>query len=441
MLLTMHHIISDGWSLGVFVREMGMIYAALVEGRESELPPLPIQYADFAACQRKWLSGEELDRQLGYWKKKMANLPEVLELPADHARPLRRRFLGATHIFVLPPATAGQLREIARSQGATLFVTLLATFKVLLGRYTHRDDLLVGSPIANRNRVEIEGLIGFFVNTLLFRTDLSGNPTCRELVQRVHQTAVEAYAHQDLPFEKLVEELAPERDLSRNPLFQVTVSFLNAARAGGDVGNLRMTPLSVDRGFTHFDLTLTLGEIEEGALGLCAAGPDRPAGGIVASFNYNPELFTAETIERLAGHFKGLSARLAASPDTPIDQITLLDAGDRHRMLVSWNDTATAYPRRQTVHALFEAQAAHYHEAPALIYLDPNGNNDRSLTYRELNRRANRLARSLKPGPDRLVGIFLERSPEMILAMLAILKAGCVTFRSIPTIRLNVWPS
>src|SRR6266576_2564818 len=285
LLLVMHHIVTDGWSMGVFFRELTDLYGAFVMGRPSPLPPLPIQYADYAVWQRQWLDGEVRQRQVGYWREQLAELP-VLELPTDRPRPAVQSFRGGHHALRLEAGLTAGLRQLSQREGVTLFMTLLAAFQTLLHRYTGQDDIVVGSPIAGRTRAELEGLIGFFVNTLVLRTDMSGDPSFLELLRRVQQTAMGAYAHQDLPFEMLVEELQPERDLSRNPLFQVTFQLLNTPTMTGQTTDSSVRSLDVKRDTAKFDLTLDMFDL-----------PD--SGGLIGQFEYNVDLSEAATIERL----------------------------------------------------------------------------------------------------------------------------------------------
>ncbi|HHH40712.1 MAG TPA: non-ribosomal peptide synthetase, partial [Chloroflexi bacterium] len=303
VLFTMHHIVSDGWSVGVLIRELAALYHAFSLGRPSPLPELPIQYADFALWQRQWLQGETLQAQLAYWKRQLADAPPVLDLPTDRPRPPVQSFRGATFRFRFPAPLAQALQALSRREGVTLFMTLLAAFQTLLYRYTGQERINVGTPIANRNRAEVEGLIGFFVNTLVISTDLSGNPTFRELLQRVREVALGAYAHQDLPFEMLVDALQPERDLSRSPLFQVMFVLQNAPTATLELPGLTMRLLETDSGTAKFDLTLFVEETEEELRG---------------SLEYNTDLFDGATIGRMLGHYRTLLEAIVADPDRPI---------------------------------------------------------------------------------------------------------------------------
>ena len=408
-LLTMHHIVSDGWSTGILIREMAVLYEAFSSGRPSPLPELPIQYADFADWQRDWLRGEVLETQLAYWKEQLLGAPALLELPTEHSRPAVQSFQGAHRSLLLPKQLGEALKALSRHEGVTLFMTLLAAFKILLHRYTSQDDLVVGTPIANRNHTEIEGLIGFFANTLALRTDLSGNPSFRQLLRRVREVCLAAYSHQDLPFEKLVEELHPQRDLSRSPIFQVMFVINNALVETVELTGLTVSPIKGDSEAAHFDLTLQIGETEQGLM--------------EAVLVYNTDLFEAGTIARMLGHFQTLLEAVIADPDRRLADLPLLTRAERHQLLVEWNNTRTDHPQDLCVHQLFEAQVERTPDAIAVVFQDQH------LTYSELNRRANQLAhhlRALGVGPDVPVGVCLEQSLEIVIALVGVLKAGGV---------------
>ena len=407
-LLTMHHIVSDGWSTGILIQEMAALYQAFSSGNPSPLPELPIQYADFAHWQREWLQGAVLQAQLGYWKQQLQGSSPLLELPTDHPRPSVQTFRGGHQSLQLPKAIGNALSALSRAEGATLFMALLAAFKVLLRCYTCQDDLVVGTPIANRNRLEIEKLIGFFVNALVLRTDLSGNPTFRELVRRVREVCLGAYVYQELPFERLVEELHLDRDLSRNPLFQVMFVLQNTSVRALDLPGLTLSPVVADGGTTHFDLTLHMVDTEQG---------------FIATAAYSTDLFDAGRIARMLGHFQTLLEAIAKNPDQRLSEMSLLSDTERQQVLVEWNGNRTEYISDRPVHQLFEAQVERTPDAVALAFEDCR------LTYRELNGRANQLARSLRKlnvGPEVPVGVCLERSLEMVIGLLGILKAGGV---------------
>jgi amino acid adenylation domain-containing protein len=405
-LLTMHHIVSDAWSISILVRELSTLYEAFSTGQPSPLSELPIQYADFAAWQRQWLQGEVLNKQLSYWQKQLSgNLP-ILQLPTDRPRARVQTFRGARRSFSLPTDLTEALKVLSQKQEVTLFMTLLAAFKTLLYRYTSQADILVGSPIANRNRTETELLIGFFVNTLVLRTDLSGNPTFRELLRRVRQVTWDAYDHQDLPFEKLVEELQLERDLSYSPLFQVMFVLQNAPQVNLELSGLTLSFLSAENSTAKFDLTLDL---------------QATASGLVGAFEYNTDLFDEATISRMTGHFHSLLSGIVNHPEQHLSELPLLTEAERHQLLVEWNDTQIEYPQDQCFHELFEAQVERTPDAVAVVF------KDEQLTYRELNQRANQLARYLQKlgvKPEVIVGLCVERSLEMIVGLLGILKAG-----------------
>ncbi|HVG31078.1 MAG TPA: amino acid adenylation domain-containing protein, partial [Pyrinomonadaceae bacterium] len=406
VLFTMHHIISDGWSLGILVRELSALYGAFARGEDSPLAELPMQYADFARWQRERLSGETLERQLSYWREQLAGAPAALELPADRPRPAVQTFGGSHLRFNLSSELTKQLQALGQREGATLFMVLLAAFQTLLYRYTGQPDISVGTPIANRTRKEIEGLIGFFVNTLVLRADLSGGPTFRELLSRVREVCLGAYAHQDVPFEKLVEELQVERDLSRSPLFQVMFVLQTASPKEVRLPGLRLEMLEGDAETAKFDLMLSLEESAEGLRGW---------------FEYNTDLFDAATVERMRAHFERLLAGLAAEPDARLSEVPLLGRDERRQLLVEWNDTRRDYPRGDCIHTLFERQAAKTPHAAAVI------SEAGRMSYEELDRRAERLAgglRSLGVGPESLVAVLMGRSPELLVALLGVLKAG-----------------
>ncbi|NJK48665.1 amino acid adenylation domain-containing protein [Candidatus Gracilibacteria bacterium] len=405
LLVNMHHIVSDGWSMGIFIRELSALYEAF-SGGNSPLPPLPIQYADFAHWQRQWLTREVLDDRLKYWKQKLASAPTILELPTDRPRPPVQSFRGSTQQFQLDPQLTEQLKSLSQQSGATLFMTLLAAFAILLSRYSNQNDLVIGSPIANRNRSELESLIGFFVNTLMLRIDLKNNPTFGELLEQVRQTALDAYAHQDLPFEKLVEELQPDRDLERNPLVQVVFALQNAPTSSLSLPNLSINLLEFDYRSVRFDLEFHLWDVPEGLSGY---------------FVYNTDLFNKTTIARLARHFQTLLQAVVANPEQHVCSLPLLSAIEQHKILKEWNHTSVNYPQNKCIHQLFEAQVEKSPDAVAVVC------EEGQLTYQELNRKANQLAHHLQAlgvKPETLVGICVDRSLDLIVGLLGILKAG-----------------
>ncbi|HEV8580079.1 MAG TPA: amino acid adenylation domain-containing protein [Thermoanaerobaculia bacterium] len=405
LLLTVHHIAADGWSVGVMVEEIAALYPAALAGTASPLPELTVQYADFAVWQRAWLQGSVLDGQLGYWRERLAGVPAALDLPSDRPRPPFQSFRGATRNHPIAPETTLALVSLARQQDATLFMVLLAAVQALLGRYAGQEDLAVGSPIANRIRAEIEPLIGFFVNSLVLRGDLSGDPPFRELVARSRRVALEAYSHQDLPFERLVEELRPERQPARNPLFQVMVAFQNAPVRAVGLPGLTFSPVAFEFPATRFDLEVFFTEVE---------------GGLVMQLTWSTDLFDAATVQRLMGHLESLSAAVLADPSRRLSDLSLLSAPEHHQILAEWNDTAAEIPRRD-VAALFAEQARRLPEAVAV------SSEEGDLTYGELDWRASRLARRLAAagvGPDVRVALLAQRSPALVVGILAVLKAG-----------------
>jgi amino acid adenylation domain-containing protein len=403
LLLTVHHIASDGWSQGILDRELAALYAAGVRREPSPLPAIPLQYGDFAAWQRSWLAGEALAGELAWWRERLAGVPDVLDLPTDRPRPAVRSSRGA-HLATRLPAVS--LTGLARREGVTSFMVLLAVFETLLHRYTGQEGFLVGSPIANRTHAETEGLVGFFVNTLVLRADLAGSPGFRELLRRTREVTLEAYGHQDVPFEKLVEELRPERRLSHTPLFQVMLVTQTGGAGPAGLPGLAVRPLPVESGTAKFDLTLGLEERE---------------GGLEAGVEYSTELFDAATIERLCRHFATLLGAVLDAPEQGIGELPLLTAGERHELLAAWNDTGRDFGFPGLVHEQVAEQARRHPEALAVAA------GPRRLTYGELEARSNGLAhhlRSIGVGPESRVAVFMERTPERVVAILAVLKAG-----------------
>ncbi|ATB47924.1 amino acid adenylation domain-containing protein [Corallococcus macrosporus] len=406
LLVTMHHIVSDGWSVGVLVREVAEGYEAAVQGRAPHFPSLPVQYADYALWQREWMQGPVLESRLGYWREQLAGAPAALELPTDRPRPAVQTYRGALLPVSLPAALSEAVTTVARRHEATPFMVLLATWQVLLSRYSGQQDISVGSPIAGRTRPELEGLIGFFVNTLVFRARMSPELTFRELLAQVKVSTLGAFEHQDVPFEKLVDVLQPARDPSRSPLFQVTFTLQNTPPVRLELPGLSLQVLETELETVKFDLSLLLEESPKGFSG---------------ALNYNTDLFDAATAERMMGHFRTLLESVVANADQRLAELPLLRAEERQQLLVDWNATSTTFPRETPIHALFSAQAARTPEAVALV------SGERVVSYAELERRANQLARHLRAyGVTRgtRVGLCLERSPELVVGLLAILKAG-----------------
>ena len=406
LVLCMHHIVSDGWSMGVLVREVASLYAAFSQGSPSPLPELPVQYADYALWQRQWLQGEELERQLSWWKQQLSGAPSHLELPTDKPRPPFQGHGGASVPVRLPHATWEALKALAQREGVTPFMLLLAAFQVLLHRHSGETDISVGSPIAGRARPETQDLIGFFVNTLVLRTRLEGNPSFRELLQRVRETTLGAYAHQDVPFEKLVEQLRPVRDLGRSPLFQVMLVLQPDPLPGLTLPGLSLESVELESRTSRFDLHLSLSESAQGLSG---------------SLEYASELFEPATVVRLVGHLRQLLEGVLARPEQRLSELPLLTEEERRQVLVEWNDTHAPLAVDTCIHHLFEAQVARTPDAPAL------GFEGSWLTYRELDERSNQLAhhlRSLGVGPEVRVGLCAERSLELVVGLFAILKAS-----------------
>ncbi|MET0396029.1 MAG: amino acid adenylation domain-containing protein [Longimicrobiaceae bacterium] len=406
LLLTLHHIVSDGWSNGVLVHEVSALYEALTAGRPSPLPPLPVQYADFAVWQRESLSGERLEAQLGWWRERLAGAPPVLDLPTDRPRPPGLAAGADVRAFHLRPQTVRGLRALARDEGATLFMVLLAGWQLLLGRWSGQPDVSVGTSLAGRTRRELEPLIGFFVNTLVLRAEMGGRPTGRELLGRVREMVLGAFAHQEVPFEKLVEELAPERSLQHTPLFQVMFVLHNQERAEVRLGPVDAEPMGRGGEVAKFDLRLTAEE-DGDYLG--------------AQITFRTALWDGATVERMCEHLQNLLAALAAAPERPVAELPMLGAAERARVLEEWSATAPGHPAGACVHDLFAAQARRTPDAPALRF------RGEALSYAELDRWSARLAshlRGLGVGPETRVGVCLERTPELVVALLGVLRAG-----------------
>ncbi len=409
ILLTVHHIVSDGWSTGILVSEMSALYHAALVGIEAPLPPLPIQYADYAIWQRAFLAGEELARQTRFWQDALAGAPDAIALPHDHPCPAQQSFRGASLPLHIPKDLSDRTAALARAEQATPFIVLLSAWSALLARWSGEDDIVVGAPIANRTRAESEGLIGFFVNTLAFRADLSAEPSFRDLIAQMRTNALDAYAHQDLPFEKLVDALNPPRDLSRHPIFQVMFVLQNVTIGALDLPGLKLSPVPLQDTTAKFDLTLTLTETPDGLKG---------------EISYATDLFAAETIARLSDQLIRLLDAATAAPAKSIKAIDLLSAEDRRRVLHDWSRSPVALaPQAETIPALFGAQAARTPDATAILF------GEGETSYAALDQRANRIAHALIArgvGPDRPVGVALGRSDALIAAALGVMKAGGV---------------
>jgi surfactin family lipopeptide synthetase A len=406
LVLAVHHIAADGWFMGIFLRELVSIYEAFLQGNPSPLPELPIQYADFANWQRNWLQGEVLERHLNYWRQQLADLPPLLELPTDRSRPPMQTFQGSKVTFQLSPSLTQQLKRLGQQNGVTLFMTLLTAFAVLLSRYCGQADIVIGSPIANRDRAEVENLLGFFVNNLVLRIQIQQNPSFQELLAQVKKVALDAYDHQNLPFEKLVEALQPERNLSYHPLFQVMFILQNSPSKQLQISDLKLSSIEIESSTTQLDLTLEIFD---------------SINGLAGRFEYNTDLFEQSTIERMAGHFQNLLEAIATNPQQKVSQIPLLSPSEQQKILIDWNHTSVNYPQDICFHKLIEAQVERTPDAIAVIY------EDQKLTYQELNQKANQLANYLLAigiEPEQLVGICLERSLDMLVGLLGILKAG-----------------
>ena len=406
LVISIHHIISDGWSLGVLLRELSALYVALQEESPDGLPELPVQYVDYAAWQRERLQGKILEDLRGYWRKQLDGAPALLNIPADYPRPVVQSYQGSAVYFHLGKTLVNDLHSLGRAKGATLFMLLLAAFKVLLWRYGGQEDVVVGTPVANRDRPELENLIGFFVNTLALRSQINGQLSFWNFLQQVKQTALDAYQHQDIPFEHVVEMLNPERSLSYGPLFQVMFVMQNQPSVSPTLGEIKITGQRHAVETSKFDLTINIAETMDGLRG---------------RLEYSTDLFDQSTIARMADHFQQLVQGIVANPDQTLSALPLLTLKEHHQIVHEWNDTASEFPHEKCIHELFEEQAARAPHNVAVVF------GDRRLTYAELNARANQLAhylieRGVKP--DTLVGLCIERSLEMIIGLLGILKAG-----------------
>ncbi len=405
LLFTMHHIVSDGWSIGIFLRELSALYVAYTTGQPSPLTPLPVQYTDFAIWQRQWLQGEQVESHLAYWQQQLHELPDMLALPTDRLRPAVQTFHGTQASFPLPATLTTALKLLSQREGVTLFMTLLAAFDILLLRYSGQEDIVVGTPIANRTHSQLEDLIGFFVNTLVLRANLADNPSFRQVLKQVQRLTLAAYDHQDLPFERLVEALAPQRALSHTPLFQVMFALQNVPLADVELPGLALRPLTVDSGTARLDLTVVLVETAQG---------------LQVGVEYNTDLFEASTIARMLTHYQTLLAGIVADPQQRMWDLPLLTEQENQQGQW-WNDTQHTYPPTATLHGLVEAQVEQSPDAIAVSCADDQ------VSYAELNRRANQIASLLRregSGPESAVGLYMERSMELVVGLLGILKAG-----------------
>ncbi|MFN6560836.1 MAG: amino acid adenylation domain-containing protein [Nostoc sp. ChiSLP01] len=406
LLIVMHHIVTDEWSMGVFIQELSTLYPAFCAGVSSPLPELPIQYGDFAVWQRQYLSESVLETQLNYWLSQLNSAPELLQLPTDRPRPSVQTYQGKTQSLTLNTDLTQKLQTLSQESGTTLFMTLLAVFATLLYRYSGQSDILVGTPIANRNPSEIESLIGFFVNTLVLRTRFEDNPSFEKLLTQVRETTLKAYEHQDVPFEQVVEALQPQRSLSHSPVFQVMFVLQNAPKGELELPGCTWCELNQQSTTAMFDLTVSMTETDQG---------------LVGKWEYNTDLFDGSTIERMAAHFQNLCSAIVENPVAAVGELPLLSEAERHQLLLSFNDTASVYPTNKCIHQLFESQVERTPQSVAVVF------ENHQLSYVELNQRANQLAHhllSLGVEPEVLVGICVERSVEMVVGLLGILKAG-----------------
>ncbi|MDV2998930.1 MAG: Linear gramicidin synthase subunit B [Chroococcopsis gigantea SAG 12.99] len=406
LAITMHHIITDGWSLGVFCQELSILYGAFIQGLESPLPPLTIQYLDYALWQRQMLQGEVGRKQLAYWIGQLSGIPELLQLPTDRTRPSVQTYRGKTVYFNLASELIAKLQKLSQESGATLFMTLLTAFAILLYRYSGEKDIIIGSPIANRQYGEIEPLIGFFVNTSVYRVNLESNPDFLSLLYQVRKTTLEAYENQDVPFEQVVSALQPQRSLSHTPLFQVMFDLQDAPLTQLALSGLTCERLDLESTSAKFDLTVSM---------------LKTSAGLTGRWQFNSDLFDEATIERMAGHFQNLLEAIVNEPGTSVHELPLLTEKERHQLLTEWNHTGTPYPQDKCIHGLFEERVKKTPDAIAAVF------EDKTLTYEELNHYANRLAAHLRSSGVTvgvLVGICVEPSLDMVIGLLGILKAG-----------------
>ncbi|MCB9010120.1 MAG: amino acid adenylation domain-containing protein, partial [Ardenticatenaceae bacterium] len=406
LLIVFHHIVIDGWSVDIVLDELVEFYSAFCRNQSPNLPALPIQYADYALWQRDWLQGDALQTQLNYWQNQLSGELPLLKLPTDWPRPAVKTHGGAFESIQLSRQFSAQLLALCQQTGSTPFMLLLAAFQALLHRYTAQEDILVGTPIANRQHAELEGLVGFFVNTLVLRSQVDGWQTFRQLLAQVRHTATDAYEHQDVPFEKLVELLQPERNLSYDPLFQVMFAYQEQGMRERPLPHLTITPIELENGMAQFDLTLSV---------------RRESEQFQCTFNFNTALFSLETIQRMLGHWQTLLHGLVTQPDLPLGQLNMLTPAEKQQLLVEWNDTAVSLPSPQFFHEHIAQWANKTPAATALIY------GQQQMNYATLNAKANQLAHALQArgvGPDSKVGIFMNRSFEMVIAVLAVFKAG-----------------
>src|SRR6202140_2678852 len=405
LILTMHHIIADGWSISLLFREVTKSYAAITKNETPDLPDLPLQYTEYAQWQREYMSGEVLTAEIDFWKRKLAGAQTLLDLPIDHPRPATTSWHGATEGLSVPVATLAKMKALAQAENSTLFMVAMAAFQSLLWRYSNQESILIGTPIAGRNDVDLENMIGLFVNTLIFRGDFSADLTFRDVIRHVRSFALEAYAHQDLPFEKLVEELVPQRSLDTHPLIQVLFTFQSFARQVFEIPGLTIQEVPFEAGIAKFDLALVMWE----------------DGDLQCQFEYNTDIFEPSTMNRLLRHFEKLLTEVVENPDLRVAKIPLMSSEEREQVVVDWNRTTADYPKDSSLPSAFERQVDRSPDATALLFTGWK------WSYRQLNDEANPLAHRLIEkgvGSDSLVGVFLERSPEMVMALLGVLKTG-----------------
>jgi amino acid adenylation domain-containing protein len=406
LVVNIHHIVMDGWSKGIMLQELMDLYEAFNQGKPSPLKELPVQYTDYVLWHHEWMQGKLYESQVAYWREKLAGAPPMLEMPTDFPRPGIPSGKGSLEPFSLSQHKLQALNDLARQENVTFFMLMMAAYNTLLFRYGGQEDILVGTPIAGRHRLELENLIGLFVNTLVIRTDLSGEPTFKTLLGRVRTTALQAYSHQDIPFEKLVEELNPQRNLSITPLFQVMFQLQNAPMPPVHISGLTITPIQIDTGFSQVDLSLTLWE-EPGIM--------------KGTFEYNTDLFTPLFIKRMIAHFQALLTGITTDVNQAISLLPIMSEEEKHQLVVEWNDTAADYPRQSCIYELFASCVQKYPDEEAVIFAEQR------LTYDRLNQQANQLAHLLQKmniGPETLVGICMENSLELIVGIIGILKAG-----------------
>ncbi|MCP4049835.1 MAG: amino acid adenylation domain-containing protein [bacterium] len=406
LVINMHHIISDGWSTGIIIKELGAFYTQFTTGKKADIQELEIQYSSYTSWQRKWLNSTDYQNQLNYWKTVLTGELPSLNFPTDKIRKEKQTFKGKTYRHTLPLKMTEQIREICKQTGTTLFMVLIAAYKILLHRYTMEDDIIAGTPIANRNKKELEGVTGFFVNSLAIRSNFKDNPSFINFLQTIKETSLEAYSNQDVPFDKVVQAVSPDRSTANNPVFQTMFILQNAPVPELNLPGIKIRQLEIDRKASIFDLSLEIW---------------KKSSGLECRFEYNTDLFKHTTIKCIAGHYQNLLKDIIKNPAKKISELEILSKKEKNKILYEFNDTNATYPKDKTIHQLFEEQAAKNPNNTALVF------EEQELTYKELNQQANKLARTLRSKgvkPDTIVGIMLEKSLEMIIGILGILKAG-----------------